>query len=148
MPLPPDSPYNDSHITSICEQLAVGTPLREICRQPGMPSWVSVYNWIHAHEDIASRIAHARELGFDAIAENCLEIADDGSNDYMEAQGDNADAGWRANGDHIQRSKLRIETRLKLLAKWSPKYRDRQAHEHSGSLTLEQLVAGSANGPD
>jgi hypothetical protein len=29
--------------------------------------------------------------------------------------------GPRLNAEHVQRSKLRIETRLKLLAKWSPK---------------------------
>ena len=32
------------------------------------------------------------------------------------------------NAEHVQRSKPRIETRLKLLAKWSKKYADRMTH--------------------
>jgi hypothetical protein len=50
------------------------------------------------------------------MAEDCLRIADDAVNDWMETE-----HGPRLNGEHVQRSKLRIETRLKLLAKWNPK---------------------------
>jgi len=52
--------------------------------------------------------------------------------------------GILADTDHIQRSKLRVETRLKLLAKWNPrKWGDRQQIEHSGKVGLESLVAGA-----
>jgi hypothetical protein len=61
-------------------------------------------------------IARAREIGYDAMAEDCLRIADDAANDWMETE-----HGPRLNAEHVQRSKLRIETRLKLLAKWNPK---------------------------
>lgn len=95
----------------IIDGLCDGTPLRELCRQEGMPSWRSVYDWISADADFASRIAHARDLGFDAIAEDIFDIAD----------------STKAISDHVQLSKLRIETRLKLLAKWNPKkYGDKQ----------------------
>jgi hypothetical protein len=65
---------------------------------------------------LVEAIARAREIGYDALAEECLKIADDGTNDYVEGE-----RGPQLNSEHIQRSKLRIETRLKLLAKWSPK---------------------------
>jgi hypothetical protein len=100
----------------MCEQLANGVPLREICRQEGMPPWQTVYSWMERDASLVEAIARARELGYDAIAEDCLRIADDTSNDYMETE-----HGPRLNAEHVQRSKLRIETRLKLLAKWSPK---------------------------
>ena len=97
-------------IDEIVEGLSVGTTLREMCRMPGMPSWRTVYDWINADADTASRIAHARELGYEALAEQTLDIADN----------------TLAINEHIQKSKLRIDTRLKLLAKWSPKrYGDR-----------------------
>ena len=36
--------------------------------------------------------------------------------------------GYRLNGEHIQRSRLRIETRMRLLGKWLPKvYGDKMA---------------------
>jgi hypothetical protein len=41
-----------------------------------MPHWTTVYDWIRADEDFSLRIAHARELGYDAIAEEALQIAD------------------------------------------------------------------------
>jgi hypothetical protein len=72
-------------------------------------------------------------MGFDAIAEEALEIADDGSNDWMERRRKDGSTEEVVNSEHVQRSKLRIETRLKLLAKWSPKrYGDKQTHSSGG----------------
>lgn len=111
----------------IIEGLCDGVPLRELCRQDGMPSWRTVYDWIAADPDLAARIAHARELGFDAIAEDILDIADDGTNDWVERKRQDGSVDIVIDSEHVQRSKLRIETRLKLLAKWSPaKYGEKQ----------------------
>lgn len=96
----------------IIEGLSDGLPLRALCRQEGMPGWRSVYDWIAADKDFAARVAHARDLGFEAIAEDVLDIADDGTRDIKDGKLDS---------EHVQRSKLRIETRLKLLACWNPK---------------------------
>lgn len=113
-----------------------------------MPGWRVVYDWIRDDEKFAAHIAHARELGFDAIAEDTIEIADNGTNDWMDKHGQDS-PGYVLNGDHVQRSKLRIETRLKLLAKWSPKkYGERTQHEHSGKLSLEGLIAASNDDTD
>ncbi|HXD37446.1 MAG TPA: hypothetical protein VN624_12375, partial [Rhodanobacter sp.] len=50
----------------------------------------------------------------------------------------------RRQEDMLGHRKLRIDTRLKLLAKWDPKrYGDKQQLEHSGTLSLENLVAGA-----
>jgi hypothetical protein len=122
-------------MNEICERISKGETLRAICREDHMPSWVNVYQWMHADEDFALRIARARELGFDAIAEETIAIAEDGTNDWMEKFGkDGESIGYQLNGEHVQRSKLRIETRLKLLAKWSPKkYGDRASMELTGA---------------
>jgi hypothetical protein len=105
----------------IIHGLCDGIPLRELCRQDGMPNWRTVYDWISADEDLAARIAHARDMGFDAIAEDILDIADDGTNDWIERKKQDGSTDTVIDSEHVQRSKLRIETRLKLLAKWSPK---------------------------
>ena len=87
-----------------------------------MPAWRTVYDWKVSHPEISAGIARAREAGEEVIAADCLEIADDGRNDWMERLApDGKPIGWMLNGEHVQRSKLRIETRLKLLAKWNPK---------------------------
>jgi hypothetical protein len=64
-------------------------------------------------------IAHgrARDAGYDSIAQDCMSIADSNIDDVYCA----ADGEERTNSDVIQRAKLRVETRLKLLAKWDPR---------------------------
>ena len=112
----------------ICERLAEGEPLRQICRDERMPAWRTVYAWKAADADFDARIALAREAGFDAIAHECLDIADETTFDTL--VGENGD---RANTEWISRSKLRVETRLKLLAKWDPKrYGDKVDINHGG----------------
>lgn len=135
------STYTPELADEICSRIAEGEPLRQICRDEHMPSWRTVYRWIEADEEFASRIARARDLGFDAIAESCFDIADDATNDWMEKYDREGSAvGWQINGDHVQRSKLRIETRLKLLAKWSPKkYGDRQEIDLKAKVEVSEM---------
>ncbi len=129
----------------IIEGLCDGVPLRELCRQEGMPNWRTVYEWISADEEFAARIAHARDLGFDAIAEEILDIADDGTNDWVERKRKEGRIDIVLDSEHVQRSKLRIETRLKLLAKWAPKkYGDKQivdiGNKEGETLQVESKV--------
>jgi len=133
------SKYTKQIAESICEQLSEGIPLREICRQDGMPAWRTIYDWMRQDEALSTAIAHARDLGYDSLAEECLDIADDANNDWMERlDKDGRSLGWFVNGEHVQRSKLRIETRLKLLAKFNPKkYGESVTHKGDAENPLE-----------
>ena len=53
-------------------------------------------------------------------ADEKVEIADNASNDWMERE-DSDNPGFTLNGEHIQRSRLRIDTRKWLLSKLVPK---------------------------
>lgn len=123
-------------VAQICARLSKGEPLAQICRDEGFPDPSTVWDWMQADASLSQAIARAREEGFDAIASDCLAIADDGRNDYMDKL--NADGeviGKTLDAEHVQRSKLRVETRLKLLAKWDPKrYGEKLQQEHSGGL--------------
>lgn len=142
------STYDPAIARIICEQLSEGVPLRQICREnEGFPAWRTVYDWMSRDAELAARIAHARDVGYDRIAEECLEIADDATNDWMEKLDQKGNAvGWQLNGDHVQRSKLRIETRLKLLAKFNPKkYGDRvgvHGVEDAPAIKTEETSSG------
>ena len=50
-----------------------------------------------------------------------LDIADDSTNDYMMKQGEDGSEYEALNAEHIQRSRLRIETRKWLSSKLKPK---------------------------
>jgi hypothetical protein len=141
--------YTDKIAEEICTRISDGQPLRAICRAEGMPSWRTVYNWISENAEFAARIAHARELGFDAIAEECLDIADDTSRDTRVIGRDDGDDRETANTEWISRSKLRVETRLKLLAKWCPKrYGEKIQQEITGKDGGPVVIAGAPTDAD
>lgn len=97
-----------------------------------MPHWTTVYDWIEGDEAFSLRIARARKLGFDAIAEEALSIADTPvMGEESEKSGKNIKI---KRGDMLGHRKLQVETRLKLLAKWCPeKYGERTAMELTGA---------------
>lgn len=134
------STFTQETLDEVCRRLATGEPLAVICRDDEMPCPNTVRAWGAADNAVSERIARAREDGEDALAADCLAIADDSSGDYRVGE-----KGPIFDSDHVQRSKLRIETRLKLLAKFNPKrWGDRTQHEHTGKLSLESLVTGAA----
>lgn len=111
----------DAICDEVIRDISVGITLSEICRRDHMPDRTVWYDWMKSDDDLAQRFARARESGFDVIAEECVRIAEDGSNDWMERRRQDGSVDKVLDAEHVQRSKLRIETRLKLLAKWSPK---------------------------
>jgi len=114
MPMP--TKRNAAMEAEMLDRISHGETLTAICKSnPSYPSVQAFCGWLKADETLAEEYALARDRGFDAIAQQCLDIADDVSNDDL--AGDN---GVRANHEWISRSKLRVETRLKLLSKWSP----------------------------
>lgn len=93
-----------------------------------MPSANTWRDWCDGDEGLAIAYARARDAGFDVIASDCLQIAEDGSHDYKHKKRSNGEEYEEFDAEHVQRSKLRIETRLKLLAKWDPRrYGDKVA---------------------
>jgi len=123
------SKRTDEIVKRIIEGLSAGTPLTVICSTDNMPSDTTVRNWMKEDDDLSSDIARAREAGFDQIALDALAIADNRDNDTILTD----KGGEIPNSEWISRSRLRVETRLKLLAKWDPKrYGDKIAQEISG----------------
>lgn len=120
----------------ICDRIAEGESLRNICADKDMPSKESVRRWVRDSEELRAQYAQAREHQADTIFEEILDIADDARNDWMERRGEE-DAGWVANGEHIQRSRLRIDARRWMAGKLRPKvYGDKADLNVSGGFTV------------
>lgn len=101
-----------------------------------MPSWQAVYRWMAGHEDFREHIARARQLGFDAIAEEALEIANTPMMG-VETEEDGEKIKTRR-ADMLGHRKLQVWTRLQLLAKWCPqKYGDRR----EVNMTINESLA-------
>lgn len=129
--------YTAEIAAAICEALSEGMTLREACRQEGMPPESTVRRWVlDDREGFAAQYTRAREIGYHAMADELLEISDDGKNDWIERQGDKG-VGYEANGEHLQRSRLRVDTRKWLLSKALPKvYGEKIGVEHSGGIAV------------
>ena len=122
------SKYSQELIDTICERISDGEGLRSICRDKAMPSRQTVCTWLRTKPDFLDRYAQARELQADALFDEILEIADDGRNDWMEANDEDGTA--KLNGEHIARSRLRVDARKWMAGKLRPKkYGDRQIIE-------------------
>lgn len=127
--------YTEELVAEICDRVANGTPLREICREEGKPTWSTIYSWIAGSDELFERFTRARELGTDAIAEDAIAILD--------AIPERIDGG-RMDSAYVQWQKNRVEMRLKLLAKWNPrKYGDKTilSGDKENPLVTESTVS-------
>lgn len=99
--------YTQEIADEICRRLAEGETLRAICRDMDLPIG-TVLGWVRDdRQGFAEQYTRARNLGYEVMAEEIIEIADRGSEDW-------------------QRDRLRVDTRKWLLAKALPKrYGDR-----------------------
>lgn len=131
--------YNDDVADRICNGLADARSLRSICCDQDMPSQSTVFRWLGDDRYIAFReqYARAREAQADAIFDEMLDIADDGTNDWMERKREDGSTDEVVNHEHISRSKLRIEARKWMAAKLRPKvYGDKLDVAHTGAVAI------------
>lgn len=130
--------YSKALADRVLKELALGKTVRRACAKDGMPSVATVYKWLQEVEGFSERYFEAKEWGVEALADQVLDIADDGTNDFMEDQYMKGKTpGYQLNGENIQRSKLRVDTRLKLMSKLKPtKYGDKQFVEESGEKKI------------
>jgi hypothetical protein len=106
--------------------------LRRVCLPDDMPAESTVRLWVSdPKHPFSAQYARAREIGYLRMADELLDIADDGTNDFG---GVDDDGEERVNSDHITRSRLRVDTRKWLLSKCLPKiYGEKVENRHVGA---------------
>lgn len=132
-------PYSEEIADKICDALADARSLRSICLEDGMPSQSTVFRWLADERYTAFReqYARAREAQADALFDEMLDIADDGTNDWETRERPDGSTYEALNHEHVQRSKLRIEARRWMAGKLRPKvYGDKLDVAHTGSIAL------------
>lgn len=103
-----------------------------------IPSTETINQWRSEKPEFSAMYAEAKRRQADLMAEEIIQIADDGQNDWMETADDQGGTGWKVNGEHVQRSRLRMDARKWLAAKLSPRiYGERQVVENH-NITQEK----------
>jgi hypothetical protein len=106
------SDYDGAIADVICAEIATSSKsIRTICKAKGMPHAATVMRWLRTNELFREQYARAKEEQADYLAEEMLEIADSDGDDEKPFVGSN----------HIQRDKLKVETRKWIAAKLKPK---------------------------
>lgn len=142
------SKYSDEVRDEICARLATGESLRSICKSDHLPERMTVHRWIIHNvgevkddtgtvieEGFSYHYTRARDLGLDEMADDLLDIADDGSNDWIEKTinkgKSNEETIEMLNKEAVMRSRLRVDTRKWYLSKMAPKrYGESRKIEH------------------
>lgn len=135
--------YTPELAAEILEKLSEGQSLRTACKPDHLPAVSTWFLWMRAHVGLSEQYTQAKQEAADAFTEDILDIADDGTNDWM---ADNYDKGktpgYALNGENIQRSKLRIETRRWLASKLKPKKYGDKLDLTSGGEKLPTPILG------
>lgn len=126
--------YSQELADEICAQLAEGKSLRSVCKAESMPSTTTVFGWMRRHPEFLNQYARAKDESADALVDEMLDIADEATNDWMEVH-DPENPGYRFNGEHVNRSRLRVDTRKWVASKLKPKkYGEKLDIAHSGTI--------------
>lgn len=121
--------FAEDMIEELLDRTSKGEQLTKLCSDPRMPARSTVYSWIECDAEFAGRFRAARARGVHAIAEECIDIADE-----PVAKDDSV---------AVSNKRVRIDTRLRLAGKWlSSEYGDKLDVNHSGEVTTRHDLSG------
>lgn len=133
----------------ILKRLADGESLNAICKDADMPAESTVRLW--AMDDVdgfAAKYARARDLGYDRLGEEILQIAD--TPKLGEIRTTKADGGEEVKyADMIDHRRLQVDARKWMLAKMLPKkFGDKLDHNVSGSVDMIHKITRTVVKPE
>jgi hypothetical protein len=142
------SAYTEEIAAEILQRLTDGESLTSICKGEHLPAKATVLAWAMENRGgFSDRYARAREIQLDAIADELLDLTDDSRNDWMEREGKDGEVQILLDREHLDRTKLRIDTRKWLLTKLKPqRFGDKIEQTHKGDEAFLQLWQGMAGG--
>lgn len=137
--------YRQNIVDMVCDVVAsCDKGLGRICDafkkdNPDFPDESTVRSWLRTDDELATQYARAKEEQVEKLVEQIIDISDD----------DSLDVAFKEDGtpfvdqQHIQRSKLRVDSRKWIASKLKPKkYGDKVEQQITGSLTVEVVKFG------
>lgn len=137
----PKSIYSEVIAELICTRLSNGETLKSICRDEDFPEASTVMSWVNTPDEdrrpgFVQNYLQAKELGYQLMADEVIDIADDSYTDTKIRTMPNGVEVEYVDHEHINRAKLRVDSRKWMLSKVLPKiYGDKL--EVKGNITLD-----------
>lgn len=124
----------------ICRRLSEGESLHKICKDDSMPSRSNVILWalgqVEEAKEFQDKYTLARQIQQEGLADEIHDIADDSSRDKIDE-----DEKVTIDYEHIQRSKLRVDTRKWYLSAIVPRFKPKSETTHGLTDELSKLLA-------
>lgn len=129
------STFSQDKADAICAALEKGDTLRKACRDLGLDP-ATILRWTKDYSEFSKQYADARQVGYQLLADEILEISDDSNGDVIVDDEGNA----RTDAERVARSRLRVDTRKWMLSKMLPKiYGDKIETTHTGEVTFNKV---------
>ena len=134
-------PYNEDIAVEVCQRIAAGEHLRDICNDPRIPSTWTVRKWMADEGTFSVAYARAREAQMDVFSQEIIEIADDAAKLKTERVGKNGEVtDVVTDPGAVQAAKLRIDTRWRLMGTLARAiYGDKVDVKVSGAVEVSAL---------
>lgn len=132
----------------ICKRIAEGESVRTIVKDKTMPAASSIFRWLLDEEkkEFWEQYEKARNIQAELMFEELLEIADDGTNDFVERELKNGNSYTVVDHEAIGRSRLRVDTRKWYLSKVLPKkFGDKIDLTSDGKALPAPIYGGKSN---
>lgn len=132
----PRRELTEDELLLICAEMAGGSSLTKCLREhPALPSRKIIMREVLEIPEYAARYARARDALLECWADDIIDISDDGTTDYITKVGRNGHEYEAVDQEHIQRSRLRVDSRKWLLSKLKPEtYGDKIEASVSGAV--------------
>jgi len=131
-------PYDDEIGQEICRTIGTHSEgLKALCKKnPSWPRPAHIYTWMIENPSFKEMYIRAKQNQIESLVDDIVDIADDTSEDWIE----NDKGTIVANHDHINRARLRIDTRKWLAAKLCPRlYADKTPSNTDNNDALSQF---------
>ena len=134
------SSYNQEIANEICRIVATHPEgQKKLCiKFPHLPSHETINEWRWIHDGFSDQYAKAKMMQAELMAEDIIDISDNSERDYHE----DLEGNERFNPEHVQRARLRVDSRKWMASKLAPKiYGDRVQVQTNNNEETEQLKA-------
>jgi hypothetical protein len=116
--------FSEELAANICERIAEGERLTDICKTPGMPNRRTVWRWTTENQAFRDELARATEAATHGLVDELVAVCRTASKDSVEATD----------------KRTLTENYRWLAARLLAVYRDRAQVEHSGGVSLNVVT--------